>query len=75
MLLPEDMDVHSRRLTSLWNNYQLYNIIAMNKTTNHASVVYERPQVQLVEICLEQCIASSCSLGDMGSNEVYDEEF
>lgn len=47
----------------------------MNKTVNHALCEYDTPQVQLIEIYPEQCLASSSSLEDMESNEVYDEEF
>ena len=47
----------------------------MNKTIKHALREYETPQVQFIEIYPEQCLASSCSLEDMKSNEVYDDEF
>ena len=47
----------------------------MDKTINHALREYVTPQVQLIEICPEQCLASSCTLEDMESNGVYDEEF
>lgn len=47
----------------------------MNRTVKPAPGAYAAPSVQTIEIYPEQCLASSCSLSDMESNEVYDEEF
>ena len=47
----------------------------MKTIINQPLCVYDTPRVQLVEICPEQCLASSCSLEDMKSNDVYNEEF
>ena len=47
----------------------------MSITTNLPFGAYCPPQVQLIEIYSEQCLASSCLLEDMQSNQVYDEEF
>ena len=38
---------------------------------------YEAPAAKLIEMLMEQCIASSVrdALQDMNKNEIYDEEF
>ena len=36
---------------------------------------YLTPEIEVLSLVVEQCIASSCMLENMDKNDVYDEEF